>query len=94
MQPKNFEEKAISLVGVDLYEAFFKGYSTKQWNTDLRKLPADLITRLPIRQSYYDSYYDDPYQGMPLKGYTAIFDGLLQDIPVELDTDFIGDKEH
>ncbi len=94
LQPKNFEEKAISLVGVDLYDAFFKGYSTKQWKTDLTKLPADLITRIPIRQSYYDSYYDDAYQGMPLKGYTAIFDGLLKDIPVELDTDFIGDKDH
>lgn len=92
-QPQNFEEKAISLVGPDLYDAFFKGYSTKQWKTDLTKLPADLITRLPVRFSYYDSYYDDPYQGMPVNGYTAIFDGLLSGIPVELDTDFLAEKE-
>jgi UDP-galactopyranose mutase len=92
--PGNFEEKAISLIGPDLYQAFFRGYSTKQWKTELTKLPADLITRLPVRQSYHDAYYDDPYQGMPLLGYTAIFDGLLRDIPVELGTDFSRDKAH
>jgi UDP-galactopyranose mutase len=94
LHPLNFEEKAISLIGPDLYNAFFKGYSAKQWNTELTKLPADLITRLPVRQSYYDSYYDDRYQGMPLDGYTAIFEGLLKGIPVELKTDFIDAKEH
>jgi UDP-galactopyranose mutase len=94
LRPTNFEEKAISLIGPDLYNAFFKGYSTKQWRTDLTKLPADLITRLPIRRSYYDSYYDDRYQGMPLYGYTAIFEGLLEDIPIELGTDFVSDKAH
>jgi UDP-galactopyranose mutase len=94
LQPKNFEEKAISLVGVDLYEAFFKGYSIKQWKADLTELPADVITRLPVRQSYYDSYYDDVYQGMPLNGYTPIFNGLLKDVAVELETDFVSDKDH
>jgi UDP-galactopyranose mutase len=92
--PQNLEEKAISLVGPDLYEAFIKGYSTKHWKTDLTKLPADVITRLPVRSSYHDSYYDDPYQGMPLNGYTAIFEGLLKGIPVQLDTDFTRDKDH
>jgi UDP-galactopyranose mutase len=92
-RPANFEEKAISLIGPDLYNAFFKGYSTKQWKADLTKLPADIITRLPVRHSYCDSYYDDPYQGMPLNGYTAVFEGLLENIPVELRTDFIQDKD-
>jgi len=91
--PTNFEEKAISLVGPELYAAFFKGYSTKQWKTDLTKLPAELITRLPVRRSYYDSYYDDAYQGMPVAGYTAIFERMLQGIPVELGTDFASDRE-
>lgn len=94
LQPRNFEEKAISLVGPELYQAFFKGYSTKQWKTDLTKLPAELITRLPVRRSYYDSYYDDAYQGMPVDGYTVIFQRMLQDIPVQLGTDFANDKEH
>lgn len=92
--PTNFEEKAISLVGPELYQAFFKGYSTKQWKTDLTRLPADLITRLPVRRSYYDSYYDDAYQGMPVDGYTAIFERMLAGIPVQLGTDFASDQEH
>jgi len=91
--PRNFEEKAISLVGPDLYDAFIKGYSTKQWHTELTRLPADLITRLPVRQSYYDSYYEDLYQGMPIDGYTAIFERLLKEIPVELEADFTGDRQ-
>ena len=93
-EPKNFEEKAISLIGPDLYNAFFKGYSTKQWKMDLTKLPAELITRLPVRQSYYDSYYEDRYQGMPLHGYTAVFERLLDGIPVELNTDFGVDRSY
>ena len=93
-QARNFEEKAISLIGPELYQAFFKGYSTKQWKTDLRDLPADLINRVPVRTSYYDSYYDDQYQGMPLNGYTEIFEGLLKDVAVELGVDFLGDKDH
>jgi UDP-galactopyranose mutase len=94
LQPTSFEEKAISLVGPELYQAFFKGYSTKQWQTDLTKLPPDLITRLPVRTSYYDSYYDDPYQGMPVDGYTALFDRLLEGIPVQQKVNFLDDKEH
>lgn len=93
-EPSNFEEKAISLVGPELYEAFFKGYSTKHWQTDLKRLPADLVTRLPVRRSYYDSYYDDAYQGMPIDGYTAIFERMLAGIPVQLGTDFASDQEH
>lgn len=94
LEPTNFETKAISLVGPELYQAFFKGYSTKQWQTDLTRLPADLVTRLPVRTSYYDSYYDDPYQGMPVDGYTALFERLLAGIPVLLETNFLDDREH
>jgi UDP-galactopyranose mutase len=92
--PKNLEEKAISLVGKDLYEAFVKGYTIKQWDCDPRDLPADVITRLPVRTSYHDSYYDDAYQGLPNGGYTPIFGKMLKDIPVELDVDFFAKRDY
>ena len=58
-EPKNLEEKAISLIGRDLYEAFIRGYTAKQWETDPRLLPADIIKRLPVRFNYNDFYFDD-----------------------------------
>ncbi|MFA5147908.1 MAG: UDP-galactopyranose mutase [Candidatus Omnitrophota bacterium] len=91
--PRNLEEKAISLIGKDLYEAFIKGYTMKQWNCDPKELPAEIITRLPVRRSYNDSYFNDYYQGIPKAGYTAIFRKMLNGIPVELNTDFFDDKE-
>lgn len=91
--PKNLEEKAISLVGKDLYEAFIKGYTIKQWNCDPKELPAEIITRLPVRNSYFDSYFDDYYQGLPKEGYTAIFRKMLKGIPVELNTDFFDNRD-
>jgi UDP-galactopyranose mutase len=92
--PKNLEEKAISLIGIDLYEAFIKGYTKKQWGIDPKELPAEIITRLPIRSSYYDSYFDDYYQGLPLKGYTSLFMNMLKGIPLELNTDFFENREY
>lgn len=91
--PKNLEEKAINLIGIDLYEAFIKGYTKKQWGCDPIELPADIITRLPVRHSFNDCYFDDYYQGLPREGYTAIFRKMLKGIPVELNTDFFKDKE-
>lgn len=90
----NLEEKAISLIGKDLYEAFIKGYTIKQWNCDPRKLPAEVISRLPVRTSYDDIYYDDHYQGMPVGGYTPIFRTLLRGIPLELKTDFFKRRDY
>jgi len=92
--PSNLEEKAISLVGEELYEAFIKGYTTKQWGCDPRELPANIITRLPVRHSFHDSYFDDKYQGIPKGGYTPIFDRMLEGIPVELGVDFFSDPDH
>ncbi len=77
-EPQNLEDKAISLIGRPLYEAFIAGYTRKQWETDLCALPADIITRLPVRFSYNDFYFSDPYEGIPLDGYTAIFERMLR----------------
>ncbi len=92
--PRNLEEKAISLIGRDLYEAFIKGYTMKQWDCDPKELPANIITRLPVRESYYDSYFNDRYQGIPIGGYTPIFKRLFEGIDVELGVDFFEDPDH
>jgi UDP-galactopyranose mutase len=88
--PKNLEEKAISLIGKPLYEAFIQGYSEKQWETELTKLPPSIITRLPVRFDYNDRYFDDPYEGLPLDGYHKIFERMLSAplISVKLNVDF------
>jgi UDP-galactopyranose mutase len=93
-RPANLEEKAISLIGRELYEAFIKGYTIKQWDCDPRDLPAEVITRLPVRTSYDDIYYDDNYQGMPIGGYTPIFKKLLKGISLELKTDFFAKRDY
>lgn len=93
-QPKNLEEKAISLVGEELYRAFIAGYTEKQWGRPPRELPASIITRLPVRSSYDDSYFDDAWQGLPAEGYTPIFTRLLEGADVELNCDFLADREY
>jgi UDP-galactopyranose mutase len=93
-KPENFEEKAISLIGRELYETFIKGYTVKQWDCDPRELPAEVISRLPVRTSYDDVYYDDNYQGMPIGGYTPIFRKWLKGIPLELKTDFFAKRDY
>lgn len=91
--PVNLEEKAISLIGADLYEAFIKGYTIKQWGCDPKNLPASIITRLPVRDSYHDAYFDDRYQGMPVRGYTPVFERMMDGVDVELGVDFFDDRE-
>jgi len=92
--PANLEEKAISLIGEDLYVAFIRGYTMKQWGCDPKLLPASIITRLPVRSSYHDAYFNDRYQGIPIGGYTPIFERLLDGIPVETGVDFLADREY
>jgi UDP-galactopyranose mutase len=88
--PKNFEEQAISLLGLELYEAFFREYTVKQWQMDPRELPPTIFNRLPFRTNYDDNYFFDRWQGIPEKGYTDLFQRLLADrkIKVLLNTDF------
>lgn len=94
-EPHNLEEKAISLVGRRLYEAFIKGYTAKQWQTDPKLLPASIISRLPFRFSYKIDYFDDPWQGIPLEGYGAVFKRLLAapNIDVLMDTDYFAVRD-
>lgn len=89
--PRNLEEKAISLVGRRLYEAFIKGYTIKQWNKDPKDLPATIIERLPMRTNYNENYFVDArWQGIPLDGYTKIFERMLDspNIQVLLNCDY------
>jgi UDP-galactopyranose mutase len=91
--PSNLEEWVLSQVGEEIYEKFVKGYTMKQWNRDPKDLPASIIKRLPIRLTYDDNYFDDKYQGIPVDGYTPIFEKLLSDIPVETSVDYLKDRE-
>jgi len=93
-EPKNLEEQAIKLVGVDVYEKLIKGYTTKQWRKDPKELPKEIIKRLPVRFTYDNNYFNDKYQGIPIGGYTQIFEKMLAGIEVKLDTDYLKDKQH
>ncbi|SEG79547.1 UDP-galactopyranose mutase [Thermomonospora echinospora] len=88
--PRNLEEKAISLIGRPLYEAFIRGYTAKQWQTDPRELPAEIITRLPVRYTFDNRYFNDKYEGLPVDGYTAWLERMADhpNIEVRLGTDF------
>lgn len=75
--PQTFEEQALAMIGRDLYEAFFKGYTIKQWGQHPRELPASILKRLPVRFNYDDNYYASRYQGTPIDGYTALIERML-----------------
>jgi UDP-galactopyranose mutase len=93
-EPTNLEEQAIKLVGKDVYEKLIKGYTTKQWKKDPKELPKEIIKRLPVRFNYDNNYFNDKYQGIPIGGYTQIFEKLLDGIEVKLETDYLIDKEY
>ncbi len=88
--PANLEEKAISLIGRPLYEAFVRGYTAKQWQTDPRALPAEIISRLPVRYTFDNRYFNDTYEGLPVDGYARWLERMADHsrIEVALDTDF------
>jgi UDP-galactopyranose mutase len=77
LEPKSFEDQALRFVGRELYEAFFKGYTLKQWGVSPTELPASILKRLPIRFNYDDNYFSHRYQGMPRNGYTEVVRRLL-----------------
>jgi UDP-galactopyranose mutase len=87
-RPSNLEEQAISLVGREVYDLFIKGYTEKQWGIECSQLPPDIIKRLPVRLTYDNNYFRDRYQGIPIGGYTKIFEKLLNGCEVRLSTDY------
>ncbi|RRO94785.1 UDP-galactopyranose mutase [Corynebacterium bovis] len=86
----NLEEKAVALIGRPLYEAFVRDYTAKQWQTDPKNLPASNISRLPVRYTFNNRYFNDTYEGLPVDGYTAWLENMAADerIEVRLDTDW------
>jgi UDP-galactopyranose mutase len=92
IEPTNLEEQAIKLVGKDVYEKLIKGYTAKQWRKDPKDLPKEIIKRLPVRFTYNNNYFNDKYQGIPIGGYTQIFEKLLNGIDVKLGIDYFKDE--
>ncbi len=87
-EPKNLEEQALSLGGKDIYEKLIKGYTEKQWGRDCKDLPAFIIRRLPFRFTYDNNYFNDRYQGIPIGGYTAMVEKMLEGSEVRTGIDF------
>lgn len=87
-EPKNFEEQALHWIGPELYEAFFLGYTRKQWGKEPTEIPASILKRLPVRFNYDDNYFAHRYQGMPEHGYTAMIEAIIDhpNIDVHLDS--------
>jgi len=83
-EPRNFEEQALKMLGRDLYETFFKGYTIKQWGCDPKDLPASVLKRLPVRFNYDDNYYSKKYQGIPAEGYTEVIRNILDHPKIEV----------
>ena len=91
--PSNLEEQALSLIGRDVFETLIKGYTEKQWGRDSKELPPSIIRRVPVRYRFDNNYFNDPYQGIPVGGYTRIIEKLLEGTDVILNTDFNSDRE-
>src|SRR6478735_7464854 len=91
----NLEEKGIALIGRPLYEAFIRDYTAKQWQTDPKDLPAEVISRLPVRYNYDNRYFNDKWEGLPSDGYTAWIERMADhpNIEVRLDTDFFDEAQ-
>lgn len=87
-EPKNLEEQAISLIGTDIYTKLIKGYTEKQWGRSCTELPAFIIKRLPVRYTFDNNYFNDRYQGIPIGGYTAIVEKMLEGAEVRTGVDF------
>ncbi|GAB3144745.1 UDP-galactopyranose mutase [Microbacterium neimengense] len=92
---RNLEERAIGLIGRPLYEAFIRDYTAKQWQTDPRELPAEVISRLPVRYTYDNRYFNDTWEGLPVEGYTAWLERMADhpNIEISVNTDFFDETQ-
>ena len=93
-EPTNLEEQALSLVGKDIYELLIRDYTLKQWQKDPKELPSFIIKRLPLRFTFDNNYFNDKYQGIPIDGYTKMFERMLDGIEVRLNTDYFQNKDY
>ena len=93
VEPKNLEEQAIKLIGLDIYEKLIKGYTEKQWGRSATDLPPFIIKRLPVRLTFDNNYFNDRYQGIPIGGYNVIIENMLKDVEVELGVDFFANRQ-
>ena len=91
-EPKNLEEQAISLVGIDIYEKLIKGYTEKQWGRPCTELPSFIIRRLPVRLTFDNNYFNALFQGIPVGGYTKMVSNMLDGIETRLGIDYLDDK--
>ena len=92
-EPRNLEAQALLLVGKDIYEKLIKGYTEKQWGRPCTELPAFIIRRLPLRFVYDNNYFSDLYQGIPVDGYNALIDKLLEGVETRVNCDFFENRE-
>lgn len=92
--PENLEQQAINLVGKTIFEKLVKGYTEKQWGKKCEELPAFIIKRLPVRFTFDNNYFNDRYQGIPVGGYTAIIQKMLEGVEVRLNCDYFADREN
>ena len=91
-EPRNLEEQAQVLIGIDIYEKLIKGYTEKQWGRKCTELPAFIIKRLPVRLIFDNNYFNDKYQGIPVGGYNKLISGLLEGSDTKTDVDFFTDS--
>ncbi|MBT6050596.1 MAG: UDP-galactopyranose mutase [Candidatus Scalindua sp.] len=92
-EPKNLEEQALVLAGRDIYEKLIKGYTEKQWGRPATKIPAFIIRRIPFRFTFDNNYFNDAFQGIPIGGYTKIFERMLYGIDIRLNENFFADRK-
>lgn len=92
IEPANLEEQALKLAGRDIYDKLVKGYTQKQWGRPCTELPAFIIKRLPVRLIYDNNYFNHPHQGIPVDGYTAMVERMLEGIEVRLGVDYLNDR--
>lgn len=93
-EPQNLQEQAIRLVGRDIYEKLVRGYTEKQWGRPCDQLPAFIIRRLPVRFTYDNNYFDDPHQGIPEGGYTAMALAMLDGVETRLGVDYLAERDN